>query len=189
VQEWGHKALGEVLKVLLFFLSSPQNYYPSQVQLYHIFARWHTQKKRPQLLLMFSSCHAAGKILPSQHKFSKALVSVALIKCLCWLCFCLGHCHWEMEMQDPLTALCLQTGSRSITSAERKIWGPNCGHGLNRCHCFSRGSGVCYCRNCKNSEDTQWSPKLFIGNLNHPGWSSSNPTTDFSISDFQSKSR
>lgn len=35
--------------------------------------------------------------------------------------------------------------------------GPNCGHGLNGRHCFRRGGegGVCYCRKCENSENTQ----------------------------------
>lgn len=79
--------------VLLLLLSSPWTWYPQQLQLYPIFASWQWEKRTDLIPTDVSSCHPAGKILPSQNKFSKTLVLVALMKCLWSLRL------WEMEMQ------------------------------------------------------------------------------------------
>lgn len=106
-------------------------WYLWQVQLYPIFASWQWGKNdRPYLLLMFPSCHPAGKILPLQNKFSKALFLVALIKCLCWLCFSSGHCLWEMEMQGSAGLELTEQLQIYCSSAEMNLKrGANCGHG------------------------------------------------------------
>lgn len=127
-----------------------------------------TTNHKPQLLLMFPSALFGG-----------------LVQRLCWLCFCLGHC--EMEMQDSLVALALQSSSSGENNLQR---GLNCGHGLNCWHCFRRVRWVqrVTAQSVRTAEtDSDVLSCLFT--LNQPGWSSPNPTTDLRISDFQSKSQ
>lgn len=125
--------------VLLFFLSSPGTLgrYSSILLL----PAESGKKNRPYLLLMFPSCHPAGKTLPSLHKFSKTLFLVALIKCLCWLCFSSGRCPWEMEMQGSAGLVLRKQLQIYCSGGGMNLKrGANCGHGLTGCHCL-RGKG------------------------------------------------
>lgn len=102
------------------------------------------KKDRPFLLLMFLSCHPAGKTLPSQNKFSKTLFSVALIK---GLCFSSSHCLREMEMQGS-AGLVLTEQLQIYCSVEEWIWREEQIVAVAWLDVpVSGGRGWCHCRN------------------------------------------